>query len=119
MKSSALALVLLFVSQHAAAQDSQPSAMVLAQALDRCMATQAVRLTRTTATDPEIFARARQSCLALNDQFRAAVNAQLPPADAAAMLRSVDEQAEPNFLTMLSRIRSDRARREGGQQPEP
>ena len=115
IKLSATALFLLFAAQQAAAQDPQPNAMVLAQALDRCMATQAVRLTRTSATDAEIFAQARQSCLALNDQFRAAVNAQLPSADAAEMLRSIDQQAEPNFLAMLSRIRSDRARREGGQ----
>ena len=115
MKLSALAFVLLCAAQQAAAQDPQPNAMVLAQALDRCMATQAVRLTRTAAADAEIYAQARQTCLALNDQFRAAVSAQLPSADAAEMLRSIDQQAEPNFLAMLSRIRGDRARREGGQ----
>lgn len=115
IKMLAAALVLLFAGQQAAAQDAQPNAMVLAQAFDRCMATQAVRLTRTAATDAEILAQARQSCQALNDQFRAAVSAQLPAADAAEMLRSIDLQAEPNFMTLLTRIRSDRARREGGQ----
>jgi hypothetical protein len=113
VKLATAAAVLLLGAQQAAAQDPQPNAMILAQALDRCMATQAVRLTRTAATDAEIFAQARQSCLSLNDQFRAAVNAQLPAADAAEMLRSIDQQAEPNFMAMLSQIRSDRARREG------
>ena len=115
MKISAAALVLLLAAQQGAAQETQPNAMVLAQALDRCMATQAVRLTRTAATDAEILAQARRSCLTLSDQFRAAVNAQSPAADAAEMLRSIDSRAEPNFMAMLSQIRSDRARREGGQ----
>lgn len=114
IKLSATVLVLLLAAQQAAAQDPQPNAMILAQALDRCMATQAVRLTRTASTDANIFAQARQSCLTLNDQLRAAISAQFPPADAAEMLRSIDEQAEPNFMALLSRIRSDRARREGG-----
>jgi len=115
MKISAAALLMVFAAQQIAAQELQPNVMVLAQALDRCMATQAVRLTRTEATDTEILAQARQSCLGLNEQFRAAVNAQLPAADAVEMLRSIDQQAEPNFIAMLSRIRSDRARREGSQ----
>lgn len=115
LKLAAAAMVLLLGAQQAAAQDPQPNAMILAQALDRCMVTQAVRLTRTSTSDADIFAQARQSCLAVNDQFRAAINAELPPADAAEMLRSIDQQAEPNFMALLSRIRSDRARREGGQ----
>lgn len=112
MKISAAVLALLFAPEQAAAQESRPNAMILAQALDRCMATQAVRLTRTAATDAEILAQARDACLTLNDQFRAAINAQLPVADAAELLRSIDQQAEPNFMALLSRIRSDRAQRE-------
>ena len=114
MKLATTALVLVS-AQQAAAQDPQPNAMILAQALDRCMVTHAVRLTRTSASDADIFAQARQSCQPLNDQLRTAINAELPPADSAEMLRSIDQQAEPNFMTLLSRIRTDRARREGGQ----
>ena len=114
MKLATTALVLVS-AQQAAAQDPQPNAMILAQALDRCMVTHAVRLTRTATSDADIFTQARQSCLGLNEQLRASVNAQLPPADAAEMLRSIDQQAEPNFMALLARIRSDRARREGGQ----
>jgi hypothetical protein len=113
MMTSVIALVLALSAQSGAAIDSRPNAMILAQALDRCMATHAVRLTRTTTADADILAQARQSCLALNDRFRAAVNAQLPPADAAAMLRTLDQQAEPNFMALLARIRSDRALQDG------
>ena len=115
MKWLGTVLALLFAAQQAAAQEAQPDAMILAQALDRCMATQAVRLTRTAAPDAEIFAQARQSCLPLNERFRAAINAELPSADAAEMLRAIDEHAEPNFIALLARIRSDRAVRGGAQ----
>jgi hypothetical protein len=115
MKLAAAAVAVLIGVQPAAAQDPQPNAMILAQALDRCMVTHAVRLTRTPTSDPDIFAQARQSCQPLNDRLRTAINAELPPADAAEMLRSIDQQAEPNFMALLARIRTDRARREGGQ----
>lgn len=77
------------------------------------MATQAVRLTHTAAADADIYAQATQSCRALNEQLRAALNAQLPPVQAAEILAAIDAQAQPNFMAMLSRIRSDRARRAG------
>ncbi|MGZ8346419.1 MAG: hypothetical protein ACXWUP_04815 [Allosphingosinicella sp.] len=111
IKPSAIALLSLFAAQQATAQQAQPDVQMLAQAYDRCMATYAVRLTHTSATDEDIFMQATQSCLSLNGQLRAAINTQLPPAHATEILQSIDAQAEPNFMTMLARIRSDRARR--------
>jgi hypothetical protein len=113
IRSSVVASALLLSAQQSVAQQPQANVMTLAQALDRCMTTQAVRLTHTSAADSEIYAQARQSCQGLNDQLRAAIAEQLPPADAAQILASIDGQAEPNFMTVLSRIRQDRARRAG------
>ena len=110
-KRSASVLILLLAAQQAAAQQPEPNVMVLAQALDRCMTTHAVRLTHTAATDADIYAQARQSCLSLNDRLRASISAQVPPAQAAEVLRSIDAQAEPSFMALLARIRSDRAQR--------
>lgn len=103
-------MVLLLALQPATAQQPEPNVQILAQAYDRCMATSAVRLTRTAATDQDIFRQASQACLSLGGQLRAAIEAQLPPEQAAELLRSMDAQAEPNFMTMLARIRSDRSR---------
>lgn len=103
-------LVSLLVIQ-AAPPPQQPNAYLLAQAYDRCMATCAVRLSHTDATDAAIFAQARQSCQPLGARMRVAVNAEVPPAQAAEALATMDAQAEPNFMRMLARIRSDRARR--------
>jgi len=86
---------------------------VVAQAYDRCMTTYAVRLTRTAAIDSDIYAEATRSCASLKDQLRAAVIAQLPAAQSSEILRAIDSQGESNFMAMLARIRSDRARREG------
>lgn len=113
IKPSATALVLLLATQPATAQPSQPNVQMLAQAYDRCMATYAVRLTRTAAADAEIYSQAKQSCAELDGQLKAALSAQLQPAQAAEIIQSMDAQAEPNFMAMLAQIRSDRARRGG------
>jgi len=113
IKASATALALLLAMQPAAAQPAQTNLQILAQAYDRCMATYAVRLTRTAATDADIYTQATQSCAELDGQLKAALNAQLQPAQAAEIIRSMDAQAEPNFMVMLAQIRSDRARRGG------
>ena len=110
IRPSAMSLLLLFSVQPAAAQQPEPNVQIIAQAYDRCMATYAVRLTRTAATDQDIFRQASQGCLSLGGQLRAAIEAQLPPEQAAELLRSMDAQAEPNFMAMLARIRSDRSR---------
>ena len=104
-------LVSLLAVQTSAPAADRPNAQVLAQAYDRCMATYAVRLTRTDAADAAIFAQARDSCRPLGEQMRAALNAELPPAQAAELLTALDARAEPDFMAMLARIRSDRARR--------
>jgi hypothetical protein len=111
IKSPVILLVTLVAAQQATAQQPEQDVQTLAQAYDRCMATQAVRLTRTPATDADIFRQATQACLSLQELLRTAINAQLPPAQATDILRSIDAQAEPNFMAMLARIRSDRARR--------
>ena len=110
-KSPVILLVTLVAAHQATAQQPQQDVQTLAHAYDRCMATQAVRLTRTDATDADIFRQATQACLSLQGLLRAAISAQLPPAQAAEILGPMDAQAEPNFMAMLARIRSDRARR--------
>ena len=107
---SAVLLASLLTAPQAVAQEPQPDIRIIAQAYDRCMATYAVRSTRTAATDEEIFDLATQSCFALDGRLRAAINAQLSPAQAAEALQSMDAQAAPNFMAMLARIRSDRSR---------
>lgn len=106
-------LILAVPFQQASAQSAQPNIQILAQAYDRCMATQAVRLTHTQASDEEIFAAATQSCLSLDQQLRAGIAAQLPATQALQVVEAMDAQAKPNFMAMLARIRSDRARRAG------
>lgn len=98
--------------QPAVAQEGQANAQIIAQALDRCMATYAVRLTRTAASDEEIYAEANRSCAPLNAKFVDAIHAEVPPQQAADLLKTLDETAKPNFFRMLAQIRSDRAKRE-------
>lgn len=107
---SAVLLASLLTGPQAVAQEPQPDIQIIAQAYDRCMATYAVRSTRTAATDEEIFDQATQSCFALDGRLRAAISAQLPAAEATGVLQSMDAQAAPNFMAMLARIRSDRSR---------
>ena len=113
IRSSPIVLISLLAVQQATAQQPQPSVQIMAQAYDRCMATYAVRLTHTAAPDADIFMQASEACLPLKEQLRAAIQTQLPPPQATQILQSIDAQAEPNFMTMLTRIRSDRAQRAG------
>ena len=113
-KPALVALASMLVVQPVTAQQRQQNVQILAQAYDRCMATYAVRLTKTPATDEEIYSQAAASCAPLDGQLRTALNAQLEPAQAAEIFRSIDEQAKPNFMATLAQIRSDRAGRSGG-----
>ncbi len=115
MKSAiVVALALLATEQQAAAQQQQAPVALLAQAFDRCMATSAVRLTKTPASDEDIYDQAVQSCAPLRGELAAAIRAQLPAPDAAELLGAMESQSKPNFLSMLDRIRRDRAARAGG-----
>lgn len=114
MELSVLALAPVLLTHQAAAQQGQPNAQIVAQAVDRCMATYAVRLTKTDTADEDIFAQAKLGCLPLHGQLVAAINAQLPAAQAGEILRTLDAQEKPNFMALLARIRSDRAQRAGG-----
>ena len=102
--------VALLLALPAMAQ-TPPSVPLLAQALDRCMAGYAVRLTRTEATDDAIFAEAVKGCQSIDTQLRAAVRAQVPAVEAARLFREFDDTSRPNFMALLQRIRADRAAR--------
>ena len=102
----------LAAGQPAAAP--QAGAMMMAQANDRCLTTYAVRLTRTTATDEEIYVQATAGCKAVRDQLAIAIAADYPPADAARLNAMLDTQSKPTFLKLLARIRADRLLRAGG-----
>lgn len=94
-----------------APQTEEPSAMLLAQAWDRCMTEHAVRLTHTPATDEAIYLEAASGCDHIKARVFAAVGRDLPRSEATQLTSAFDAQAKPNFLTMLRRIRADRAAR--------
>ncbi|WP_203310371.1 hypothetical protein [Sphingomonas beigongshangi] len=103
--------LIALAAQSAAAPEPQANPQVIAQALDRCMATYAVRMTKTDASDETIFAEATRGCVQLNEQFKAAINAQVPAPQASAFIKQMDATAKPNFMVMLAKIRRDRAAR--------
>lgn len=88
-----------------------PNVPLLAKMLDRCMATYAVRLTKTDMADEAIFAEAVKGCAGIDQQLRAGVRDQLPAAEAEALFRQLDASLRPNFMAILQRIRADRAAR--------
>ena len=104
---------LMIAASSVLAQQAQPDVGILASAYDRCMATIAVRQTHTDATDEAIYAQAVQSCGPLKTQLTAAINAQLPQAQASQLIQAMDAQGRPNFMAMVAQIRADRARRAG------
>jgi hypothetical protein len=114
MKPAFFVLTTMLSVQEASAQQAEPNVQMIAQAYDRCMATYAVRLTHTAATDDEIFTQTTKSCLPLKGRLTAAINAQIPAPHATELLRTMEVQAKPNFVNMLARIRRDRAARAGG-----
>ena len=114
LKSSLVIVACVSVVAPAAAQQPQASVPILAQAYDRCMTTFAVRLTKTAATDEEIFGEAIRSCLPLKTQLTGAILAQLPAAEANKIVQVIDAQAKPSFVSMLAKIRADRAARPSG-----
>lgn len=101
-------LAALLLAAPVAAQPA-PSVPMLAQAHDRCMATHAVRLIRTDATDEAIYAEAQKGCAAIDTELKAAVRAQVPAAQADALIGQFDATGKPNFMALLQRIRADRA----------
>ena len=94
-------------SVSATAQASQPSAMLLAQATDRCMATVASRQLRTLE-DEAIFQNALQACDRVKTAFYEAVRREHSADDAENILSQLDEQRRPNFIKMLRRIEAQR-----------
>jgi hypothetical protein len=114
IKATMAGLICVLSIPQASAQQDQANIQIIAQAQDRCMATHAVRLTKTDASDENIYAQATSSCRSLNEQLVAAIKAQLPPEEAAEILGQLQTQAKPNFMSMLTKIRADRARRSGG-----
>jgi hypothetical protein len=113
-KLSIIALALVVGVHQASAQQPHAPVQIIAQAYDRCMATSGVRLTKTAATDEDIYTQAIQSCLSLKRELAAAVDAQMPPKEAAGLLQAVDAQSKPAFLAMVAHIRRDREMRERG-----
>ncbi|RDV05983.1 hypothetical protein DXH95_00565 [Sphingorhabdus pulchriflava] len=93
------------------AQATQPDVPTLAQALDRCMATYAVKLTKTDATDEAIYTAATEGCKQIETDLVAAVRQDVPANQADAALQQWSAQAKPNFMSLLQRIRTDRAAR--------
>lgn len=88
-----------------------PQTMLLAQAQDRCMATHAVRLTHTDATDDQIWNSATTGCQALQARVDAAITSEYTPKEAQQLSTTLSDNAKPNFVKMLARIRADRLAR--------
>ncbi|MEN7537357.1 hypothetical protein ABDJ38_09255 [Aurantiacibacter sp. DGU5] len=79
------------------------------------MTTIAVRASRSSTDNEAIYDEAVKACQALQEQLASAVRSEYPPQQAEELLTMLDDQAKPNFLNMLQRIRADRAAR-GAQQ---
>lgn len=112
LKVSLFVVTCAIGAQALAAKDAQPDARIIAQTYDRCMATYAVRLTKTSASDDAIYAEAAKSCLPLKEKLTEAIRRQVSQQEAEMLLASMDASEKPNFVNMLDRIRSDRAKRE-------
>ena len=93
-------------------QAIEPSLMMVAQAQDRCMTTYAVRLSRETTDDEAIFEQAKAGCSELNAQLEAAILREVPVEKQSELRSMLADSEKPNFMTMLAKIRSDRAARE-------
>ena len=115
MKKAIILIAMLGVATPSAfAQTAQADIPTLAQALDRCMATYAVRLTKTEMADEAIFLAAADGCKQIDADLTAAVRRDIPAAQGEAAIAQWNSAAKPNFMGLLARIRSDRAAR-GGQ----
>jgi hypothetical protein len=108
-KIASAAAILALAVQPAFAQPTQSNVATLAQALDRCMATYAVRLTKTGMADEAIYRAAADGCKQIEADLTAAVRRDIPAAQGNAALAQWKEQAKPNFVALLQRIRADRA----------
>ena len=112
MKKEIIAMAILGIAaQSAFAQPAHPDVSTLAQALDRCMTTYAVRLTKTEAADEAIYLAAVDGCKQIEVDLTTAVRRDVPATQGEAALAQWKEQAKPNFMSLLQRIRSDRAAR--------
>ena len=113
IRTANLAPLALLALHPAQAQPPQPAAdlTTTAQAHDRCMTTFAVRLTHTDATDQYIYTQASEGCRRLREQLTALIDARMPAAQAAEIHQALQARAEPDFMALLTRIRTDRARR--------
>ena len=108
---SFVALLAISATQPGASAQAQPDAAMLAQAVDRCMTTYAVRLTRTEATDEAIFTEATQGCGPLSGQLNAAIAREYGADQSRELLATIAASARPNFMQLLQRIRADRQNR--------
>ncbi|MFK4004670.1 hypothetical protein [Qipengyuania sp. NPDC077563] len=69
----------------------------------------AVRLSRETQDDDVIYATAKGNCSELDAELVAALDRELPPETADKIKMQMAEQAKPNFMSLLGKIRADRA----------
>lgn len=99
------------VPYFAVAETPRQSAMILAQAHDRCMTTYAVRESKTDASDENIFLLATEGCQNLEEELHAAIRNEYPADQADQLIPMLKNQAQPNFYKMLGKIRADRQRR--------
>jgi hypothetical protein len=115
MKATFGAIAVLGVfALPASAQQAQPDLSTLAQALDRCIASYAVRLTKTDMADEAIYKSAVEGCKPIELDLKTAVRRDIAAPQAEAAIQQWDAQARPNFMSLLQRIRTDRVAR-GGQ----
>ena len=114
MKKTIAMTLLGLAAQSASAQPAQPDISTLAQALERCLATYAVRLTKTDMADEAIYSAATDGCKQIEAGLTAAVRRDAPGPQGEAALAQWTDRAKPNFMALLQRIRSDRAA-SGGQ----
>lgn len=101
-----------FIFSVPVAAQQQPDIPTLASALDRCMATYAVRMSGGDATDDAIYAAASNGCQSIETELLTLVRSTMPAERAEPALQQWAAQKRPNFMAVLQRIRADRAVRE-------
>ena len=111
MKIGFLSAAMIILASPAVAQRAQPNIMTIAQVLDRCMTTQAVRLSRESTDDEAIFSQAKAQCAELDAALDASMEREVPAERQADLKAQLANSEKPNFMTVLAKIRSDRSAR--------
>ena len=103
-------LALLSTIQVATAQPSQPSAMLLAQAHDRCLATVASQQLGQL-DDEKIYANAIATCSKIEVDLYKDIRIEYPIEQAEYVIGAIKAKSRSNFTNVLRKMEAQRGRR--------